>query len=171
MTGGTSRADFCYARLCVNFMGWNVHIGQVKFQYCLWNFDSNCPVFCAGFIAWAPHLFHGRATPVIVGWFAARKWKNNSNWYTKSPKSLSYFYTVYTVYKCGRCSHAPWRLRFGDPCFTVYWDRVIGLALCNRLRFPAAFPMDISNLPPSRGLGNLTGYMHDTDSFISAFKR
>jgi hypothetical protein len=46
---------------------------------------------------------------------------------------------------------------------------VIGLALFNRLRFPAAFPVDIDNLRLSRALGNLAVYMHNKNSFIFAF--
>jgi hypothetical protein len=152
-------------------MGQNVvSIGQAKCRYCLRHVDSNCPVFCAGFIAWASHLLFAGATPVIAGWFVGCTWKSSG-----TPNCLPIWFcnfcTIYTIYKCVIGSHAARGLQFGDPCFTVYWDGVIGLALFNRLLFPATFLVDINNLLPSRALGNLMVYMDNKNSFIFKFKR
>jgi len=54
---------------------------------------------------WFPAFLWKRATPVIVGWFAGRTWKNDNKRYAELPKLLLNFYSIYTVYKCGRGSH------------------------------------------------------------------
>jgi hypothetical protein len=55
----------------------------------------------------SPTFLWQRATPVIVGWFAGRTWKKTV--ISMPKKCLNYcenFYSMYTVYKCGRRLHS-----------------------------------------------------------------
>ena len=52
-----------------------VHIGQTKYQHCFRHFDTNCPVFCAGFIARASHFFMAGPHPLL--WTGSRDAREN----------------------------------------------------------------------------------------------
>ena len=48
----------------------------------------------------ASNVLWQRTTPIGVGWFADRTWKNNNKQYKNPPKLLCEFHSIYIIYKC-----------------------------------------------------------------------
>jgi len=95
--------------------------------------SRDCGLLVVGLYHGSQNLFWQRATPVIVGRFAGRTWKNNNKWYINSVKLLRNFKTMYTVYKYGREPHNYQRggPLIGDPRIMLYFSNFSYLRLPN----------------------------------------
>ena len=72
----------------------------------------------------SPNLLWQRATPAILGWFAGRKWKNNSKGIPNCLNHCVIFivHTRFTNVAAGRIIQ-PAGPRFGEPCLRTSWSQ------------------------------------------------